>query len=169
MENLTRDVLTYSRVARAEVELRELDLGDLLRDVIVQYRELQPPAADVEVATPLLAVRGHESSLGQCLANLLTNAAKFIEPGKKPRIRVSTEPAGDRVRLWIEDNGIGIAPEYQARLFRVFERVPTRHAYDGTGIGLAIVRKATEKMGGGCGVISDGRSGSRFWIELLKA
>ncbi len=169
MEKLTHDVLTYSRVARAEIELTELNLELLLRDVVMQYRELQPPAANLDIAAPLLGVRGHESSLGQCLANLLTNAAKFVEPGETPRICVRTEPAGDRVRVWIEDNGIGIAPEYQARLFRVFERVPTRHAYDGTGIGLAIVRKATEKMGGDCGVVSGGPGGSRFWIELPKS
>lgn len=169
MEKLTHDVLQYSRVARAEVELSEINLEQLIRDVVMQYRELQPPAAELEIAAPLLAVRGHESSLGQCVANLLTNSVKFIERGVKPRIKVSTELRGDRVRLWIEDNGIGIAPEYQRRLFRVFERVPTRQAYEGTGIGLAIVRKATEKMGGACGVVSDGSNGSRFWIDLPQA
>lgn len=168
MEKLTHDVLTYSRVARAEVKLADIDVEQLVRDVVSQYRELQSPAADVEVVAPLASVHGHESSLGQCLANLLTNSVKFVDRGVKPRIRIYTE-AGERVRLWIEDNGIGIAPEYQARLFRVFERVPTRLAYEGTGIGLAIVRKAMEKMGGTCGVVSDGRNGSRFWIELPKA
>jgi signal transduction histidine kinase len=151
------------------VEHAPIDLEVLLRDVVMQYRELQAPAACVEICAPLLAVSGHESSLGQCCANLMTNAAKFVAPGVQPRIRVRTEARGQRVRVWIEDNGIGIAPEYQARLFRVFERVPTPHAYDGTGIGLAIVRKAVEKMGGSCGVVSDGRTGSRFWIELAKA
>jgi signal transduction histidine kinase len=94
---------------------------------------------------------------------------KFVEPGVRPRILVRTELVGEHVRLWIEDNGIGIAPEFQRRLFRVFERAPTRHVYEGTGIGLAIVRKAVEKMGGRCGVESDGRTGSRFWIELVKS
>jgi PAS domain S-box-containing protein len=168
MEKLTHDVLNYSRVARAEIALTALDLEVLLHDVVLQYRELQAPAAEVQIIRPLLGVRGHEASLGQCCANLLTNAAKFVAPGVKPLIRVSTEPRGERVRVWFEDNGIGIAPEYQARLFRVFERVPTRQAYNGTGIGLAIVRKAVEKMGGACGVESDGRNGSRFWIDLPK-
>jgi PAS domain S-box-containing protein len=169
MENLTHDLLAYSRVARSEVELRDVDLEPLLRDLIAQYSELQPAVADVRIETPLLPVRGHESSLGQCLANLMTNAVKFVAPGVRPQITVRTEASGDRVRIWIEDNGIGIAPEYQEGLFRVFERVPTNQSYEGTGIGLAIVRKAAEKMGGRCGVESDGRNGSRFWIELPKA
>lgn len=169
MEKLTHDVLSYSRVARAEIKLGELDLTQMVHDVVAHYRELQEPAARVTVHAPLLRVLGHESSLGQALANLLTNAVKFVTPGVKPEIDVRTESTGERVRIWIQDNGIGIAPEYQERLFQVFERVPTRGTYEGTGIGLAIVRKAVEKMSGTCGVVSDGRSGSRFWIELSKA
>jgi PAS domain S-box-containing protein len=169
MENLTHDVLTYSRVARAEVELSEVNLETVLRDLVAHYSELQPANADVAIETPLHRLRAHESSLGQCLGNLLTNAVKFVAPGTRPKIRVRSEALGERVRVWIEDNGIGIPPEYQAGLFRVFERVPTRHGYEGTGIGLAIVRKAMEKMGGRCGVESDGRNGSNFWIELPRA
>jgi signal transduction histidine kinase len=114
-------------------------------------------------------VRGQESWLGQCLANLLTNAAKFVAPGVRPRIRVWSEMRGPIARLWIEDNGIGIPPEFHANVFQVFARAPTERSYEGTGIGLAIVRKTVEKMGGSCGVESDGRSGSRFWIELALA
>jgi PAS domain S-box-containing protein len=169
MENLTHDVLTYSRVARAEVRLTEVNLELLLRDVIGHYDELQPPRAEVTVARPLSRVRAHEASLAQCLGNLLTNAAKFVIPGVQPRIRVWTESRNGRVRLWIEDNGIGIAPEHQEKLFQVFERAPTHGVYEGTGIGLAIVRKAVEKMGGRAGVESEGVAGSRFWIELLPA
>lgn len=172
MEQLTHDVLTYSRLGRAEIALVRVPLLPLLRDVLQQYAELQPAVADVEIVEPLADVWAHETSLGQCLANLLTNAAKFVAPGVRPRIRVWTEPAGaaaapaPRVRLWIADNGIGIDPRHHERLFRVFERVSPSKNYDGTGIGLAIVRRAAEKMGGGCGVESDGKNGSRFWIEL---
>jgi signal transduction histidine kinase len=120
----------------------------------------------VQVISPLLPVRGHEPSLTQCLANLLTNAAKFVKPGEKPRITVRTEQRGDRVRIWVEDQGIGVPPAYQKGLFKIFERVPNKDKYEGTGVGLAIVRKATEKMGGTCGMDSDGVTGSRFWIEL---
>lgn len=169
MEKLTRDVLTYSRVARSQVELAPLDLDKLLCDVVNQYIELQPPQAIVEWTKPLYPVLGHEASLGQCLGNLLSNAAKFVNPGVQPHIRIWTEARNGRVRLWVADNGIGIRPELQGRLFHVFERLPTTGHYVGTGIGLAIVRKAMEKMSGQCGVESDGQHGSRFWLEFAAA
>lgn len=169
MEKLTHDVLTYSRLARSEIKLAPVDLDALLRDMLYQYAEFQPPHAEIKVKRPLHDVLGHEVSLGQCIANLLTNAVKFVAPGVQPRIRIHTELLGDHVRLWIADNGIGIDPQYQSRLFQVFERLHDRQHYEGTGIGLAIVRKAVDKMGGRCGVESDGSNGSRFWIELAAA
>ena len=76
---------------------------------------------------------------------------------------------GKFVRLWIEDNGIGIAPEYHERIFRMFERLPAAGVYPGTGIGLAILRKRAERMGGRGGVESVTGTGSRFWLELPAA
>jgi len=70
--------------------------------------------------------------------------------------------------LWVEDNGIGIAPEYQGRIFNVFERLNKSEDYPGTGIGLAIVARAMERMGGKVGVDSEPGRGSRFWIEFSK-
>ncbi len=168
MEKLTHDVLTYSRLARAEIVLGPIDLKAVLRDLVGQYAELQPAVCDLIVEEPLHAVFGHELSLGQCLGNLLTNAAKFVAPGVRPHIRVFSADRGEQVRVSVADNGIGIRPEHQRNLFQMFERVPTSTPYDGTGIGLAIVRKAVEKMGGRHGVESDGTSGCCFWIELPK-
>jgi signal transduction histidine kinase len=99
---------------------------------------------------------------------LLSNAIKFILPGVLPRIQIRAEGAGDRIRIWVEDNGIGIAAEHQDRIFRVFERLNLPERYPGTGIGLAIVRRAVERMRGLVGVVSEAGKGSRFWIELQK-
>jgi signal transduction histidine kinase len=81
---------------------------------------------------------------------------------------VRAEERSDRVRVWVEDNGIGIRPEYREKVFRVFERLHGQKAYPGTGIGLAIVKKGVERLGGRVGVESEPGRGSRFWFELPK-
>lgn len=169
MNRLTQDVLAYSRVARSQVHPEAVDLEQLIRDILHQYTNLHPPAAEVELIAPLPKVLGHETTLGQSVSNLLNNAVKFVPAGVKPHVRIRAERSGRNVRVWFEDNGIGIKPEHQRRIFNMFERVHPEGNYEGTGIGLTIVRKAMEKMGGKVGVESDGQHGSRFWIELRSA
>jgi signal transduction histidine kinase len=100
--------------------------------------------------------------------NLLSNALKYVPEGVSPRVTVRAEDRDGRVRLWVEDNGIGIPPEYHERIFRVFERLHPPEVYSGTGIGLAIVRRAIERMSGQTGLESTPGQGSRFWIELPR-
>jgi PAS domain S-box-containing protein len=165
MEKLTHDVLAMSRLARTAMELAPIDLDRMLREILQHYPDLQNAGAHIHIE-PLHPVVGHESSLMQTISNLLGNAVKFVAPGTVPRVRVWTEVRGENVRLWFEDNGIGIRPEHQRRIFMMFERLNAAEQYDGTGVGLAIVRKAVERMNGTVGVESDGVNGSRFWIEL---
>jgi len=150
------------------VELQPVVLDRLVLEIIQQYPEMQPPRAEISVERPLATVKGHEPSLSQAISNLLSNAVKFVPSLTTPKVRVHTERNNGRTRLWIDDNGIGIKPEQQPRLFGLFERIHPGQKYDGTGIGLAIVRKAAERMGGAAGLESDGITGSRFWIELLS-
>jgi PAS domain S-box-containing protein len=166
MDRLIQDVLLYSRLARTQLQMHPVDLDAFVREVIEQYPEMQGPRAQILIRSPLLPVLAHESSLMQVISNLLVNGVKFVSPGTIPRIDLATERRGANVRLWIKDNGIGIKPQHQPRLFGMFERVTQDHRYEGTGIGLAIVRKAAEKMGGSVGLESDGVHGSSFWIEL---
>ena len=165
-DRLVQDVLSYSRVSRANVRLAPIDLEKLVRDIVQQYPAFQPPKAEVFIETPLLMVTGHEASLIQSATNLLTNATKFVLPGTVPRIRIWTDPVGPQVRIWFEDNGIGIEPTNLVRIFGIFERLHSVKDYEGTGIGLAIVRKSIERMGGSVGAESDLGHGSRFWIQL---
>jgi signal transduction histidine kinase len=131
--------------------------------------EIRERKAQVRMAERLPPVRAHRVMLTQVLVNLVSNAIKFVARGVEPRVEIRAEPRDGRVRLWVEDNGIGIAAEYHERIFRMFERLNRQEDYPGTGIGLAIVRKATERMGGTAGVESEPGRGSRFWIELEAA
>ena len=100
------------------------------------------------------------------MSNLLTNAIKFVPAGTAPQVRIWTEKHAGEVRICVQDNGLGIDPQYQHRLFRMFERIHPDSHYHGTGVGLAVVRKAAERMNGTVGVESDGKTGSKFWIQL---
>jgi signal transduction histidine kinase len=98
--------------------------------------------------------------------NLVSNALKFVPPEHPPEIRIWAENLGTRIRLWVEDNGIGVPGDARQRIFGVFERLHSTEAYPGTGMGLAIVAKGAARMGGDAGVESQVGNGSRFWIEF---
>jgi signal transduction histidine kinase len=166
MDGLVQDVLSYSRLAKADVRVGPVDLTSLIEEIIRDSRGLSQARATVCVRRPLLSVVGHEACLTQCLSNLLENSAKFVAPGVVPEITIRTERLNARVRIWVEDNGIGIDPAHHGRIFQMFGRVHHDQAYEGTGMGLTIVRKAVERMGGSLGLESALGMGSRFWIEF---
>ncbi len=167
LDRLIQDLLEYARVGRREIPLRGVDLAALTAEVLEEISaDVRERGAAVAVAAPLPVVRGDRSLLRQVLLNLLGNALKFVTPGVAPRIRVSAQCAAGRARLWVEDNGIGLAEEYRERIFRPFERLHGVEAYPGSGLGLAVVRKAMLRMEGRCGVEAGAGGGSRFWIEL---
>ncbi|GIX49662.1 MAG: hypothetical protein KatS3mg131_3873 [Candidatus Tectimicrobiota bacterium] len=97
--------------------------------------EIAERRAQVTVVPPLPVVYGHRTTLVHAVANLLSNAIKFVAPGVRPRVRLWAEVRQGRARLWVEDNGIGIAAEHHERIFRVFERLHGTEAYPGTGVG----------------------------------
>ncbi|BAC89474.1 two-component hybrid sensor and regulator [Gloeobacter violaceus PCC 7421] len=171
MDTLIQDLLTYSRLGRADTHPQPVNLNTVISAVLTQLQtKLQEVGAEVQVASPLPEVHGHFNTLVQVLLNLLTNAIKFVAPGVTPRVRIRADVhdrEGSRwVRLWVEDNGIGVSPENHQRIFRVFERLHGSETYPGTGIGLAIVRKGIEQHGGRAGVEADLGQGSRFWVDL---
>lgn len=169
MDHLVSDLLSYSRLSRQDLPLHPIELGPVVEQVLVDLsNEIQSKGASVRVEPALPAVFGNSVALPLAIQNLVSNAVKYVAPGVKPQVVLHSEERDGRVRLWVEDNGIGIAPEYHERIFGVFERLHPPELYPGTGIGLAIVRRAIERMSGKTGVVSAPNEGSRFWIELPK-
>jgi signal transduction histidine kinase len=166
LDRLVQDVLHYSRCARETIECLPVDIEPLISSVVAEYPAFRPPKAEIIVARRLQKVRGHEASLSQVISNLLANAVKFVRPELTPKVKIWTEAIGSRVRVFFSDNGIGIAPEDHEKIFKIFERLSAKGEYEGAGIGLAIVAKGVERMGGKVGVQSWAGRGSTFWVEL---
>ncbi len=164
MDRLITDALHFSKAARDQMELTPVDPGPLLVGIIDSYPALQAPLALIRIEHPLPRMVANEAGLTQCFSNLLGNAVKFVPRGRVPEVTIRAETRDDVVRLWFEDNGIGIAPEMKGRVFGMFQRLSKD--YEGTGIGLALVKKVAERMRGRVGFESVPGAGSRFWLEF---
>ena len=168
LDRLIQDVLSYSKLLGGPVVNVPVDLNQLLQDIFATYPDWQPDKAQIEIEEPLPKVLGNEAFLSQCISNLVSNAVKFVAPGTIAKVKIWAETNDGEVRLYIRDNGIGIAADKHDRIFRMFERIHPEKEYAGTGIGLTIARKAMERMGGELGFDSELGQGSTFWIQLKK-
>jgi len=169
LDTLLRDLLAFSRLTQERIELAPVKLESAVQFALdLLQEEIQRKKARVEIARPLPTVLAHAPTLGQVMVNLVSNALKFVAPGQPPLIRLRAEERSEFVRLWVEDNGIGIAPEHQEQIFRLFTRLHGA-TYGGTGIGLTVVKHGIERLRGQVGLESARGQGSRFWVELQKA
>jgi signal transduction histidine kinase len=193
MQRLLDDLLEYSKMSQAELKLAPTNLEQAVSEALAMLNEdIRDKKAVVTVTEPLPRVRGHLATLVLLINNFVSNALKFMPGEIQPQIRIwaerrnlerarmggserkASEPAAAPrstpttpfIRLWVQDNGIGIPSEQQEKIFGAFERLHPKHVYPGTGLGLAIVRKGAERMGGRVGVESEPGHGSRFWVEL---
>jgi PAS domain S-box-containing protein len=170
LDSLIRDLLVYTRTADVDLRIEIVELGPLVDHVSgILKEETAARCAEVTVETPLPAVRGEQNSLEQVVTHLMANALKFVAPNVRPQIAIRAAERGDSVRFSITDNGIGIAPEFHNRVFRMFERLETARGYPGTGVGLPIVSKTIERLRGKVGLDSAVGRGSTFWFELPRA
>lgn len=169
MELLTKDLLSFCQVSRESIHPTPVNLEEIILETSLVLPALQNEGV-LSNKNPLGYVKAHPSMLRQAVMNFLDNAIKFKHPDRPLKIVVRTEPSGrHRTKIWIEDNGIGISPEYHEKIFGIFERLHHNEDKEGSGIGLAIVAKSIQRMGGSCGVESTLGEGSRFWIELASA
>jgi light-regulated signal transduction histidine kinase (bacteriophytochrome) len=164
MDGMIEGLLLYSRLTRAEISLSTVALEPAVAEALKKLGDLD---ADISVESPMPEVVAHRASLVDAVAQLVGNAVKFVDSSRRPVVRLRAESRGDdRVRLWVEDNGIGIAESNFERVFGVFERLHKPDQYPGAGMGLALVRRAASRMNGQAGVESVVGEGSKFWLEL---
>ncbi|WP_372459355.1 sensor histidine kinase [Streptomyces huiliensis] len=166
MQVLINDLLAFSRVGRVHNDHDTVDL-DAVLETTLDALSVPVEESGAEVThDPLPTVVGDRTQLGMLWQNLVSNAVKFRAPDRRPAIHVSAERDGDVWRFAVTDNGIGIGPEYAEKVFALFQRLHTREAYPGTGIGLAMCRKIVEFHGGTIAVDPEREGGARIVFTL---
>lgn len=166
MQRLINDLLVYSRLAVRPARMEPVDLRVLASDVVDTLEiRLNETGGSIHLG-PLPHVQGDPTHLRLLLQNLLGNALKYHRPGVPPEVHIAGELREQRVRLVVEDNGIGIEPRHMDRIFEPFQRLHSREQYDGTGLGLAICRRVVERHHGSLTGESTPGTGSRFVVDL---
>ena len=170
MDRLVADLLVYGRLAHVEATSVPIALDQAVAKVLEDLKaEIRERNAQIGIEGPLPVIMGSPVLLSHVLINLMDNAIKFMPADRTPRVIVRSRRTDRAVKLLIEDNGIGIAPEYHARIFDLFTRLHKPSEYSGTGIGLALVKRAMERMLGKVGLESTPGQGSIFWLEFRAA
>lgn len=170
MDSLISDLLEYGRVSSIELAPAPVNADEALTGAIQSLgAEIEAKHARIERRAALPDVIAHKIVLETVFSNLLSNALKFVPADVTPEITIWPEERAREIRIWIGDNGIGIDRRYHRKIFEMFERLNSNDTYPGTGIGLAIVQRATQRLGGRVGVESEPGKGSRFWVSLPKA
>lgn len=162
-------LLSFSRIGREEIEMVPVDIRLVLESCIrSMQQEIDERHAQIHIEDDLPVVKANPVLLKMVLTNLLSNALKFIPAETTPIVTISAKAMLHKCRVQIQDNGIGITPENQLRLFTPFVRLHGVEEFPGVGLGLATVRKAIDIMGGSVGVTSLLSQGSTFWFELRR-
>ncbi|MBK7428540.1 MAG: GHKL domain-containing protein [Saprospiraceae bacterium] len=168
MRQIILDLLDYSRVGRMENKLEEIDIEVKIKEIILLHQAQISELNAVILFSDLPKIKSYKAPIRQVFQNLISNALKYHSNERSPVIRISY---ADRETHWefsVDDNGIGIEPEYFERIFIIFQRLHDRSQYSGTGIGLAITRKIIENLGGEVKVESEENKGSVFTFTILK-
>lgn len=170
METTLQQLLTYSILVREDASPEDIATEELVQGVLGEFRTLIGTSqAEVTLVRPMSPVRGCPRLLAPALSNVISNALKFTVPGQPPKVTIAAEDRGQFVVIKVADQGIGIDPQHHERIFQVFDRLHCYSSYPGAGVGLAIVRRAVERMQGRVWVESEKGKGSCFHIMLPRA
>jgi PAS domain S-box-containing protein len=168
MRQIILDLLEFSRIGKHDDELKAIPLDQIMDEVChLQGKLIRETRAKLHYAN-LPTIRSYHSPILQVLQNLIGNALKYRRPGISPEIVVRVEAESDKWRIAVADNGIGIDQEYFEKIFIIFQRLHSQEDYGGTGMGLAIVKKIIENLGGTIWLESTVGAGSTFYLEIPK-
>ena len=167
MARLIDDLLAYSRIERRNLQRSVIDLPALVQRILAERAtELEQGGAQIEVDVPAMTVLADPDGLAQVLRNLVDNALKYSRDAAPPRVCIGARHDDGVDHLWVRDNGIGFDMKFHDRIFEIFQRLQRAEDYDGTGVGLAIVRRAVTRMGGRVWAESAPGAGATFHLEL---
>ena len=170
MNQLIQDLLDYSRLERRELNPHRLELQPLVRALVEQKQhEIVDRDIDFHVTVNGGYVMADANGLSQALKNYIDNAVKFTRDVAEPTVEIGSRETPGGYLLWVRDNGIGFDMKYHDRIFNIFQRLNHSEDYPGTGIGLAIVRKAMERLGGRAWAESEPGRGATFYLEIPQA
>lgn len=168
MWDLIESLVDYSRIGRKAIKLKAVDLDRLIERCLEEAQgDIERLNGTVEVKGPLGAVEADSALLKIAVQNLISNGLKYVQPGTAPKLEIWTERTGNVVCLMFRDNGIGLKPEDQQRIFTPFVRLHGVEDYPGLGLGLSATKRVVEIIGGEISVSSTPDRGSTFWIELM--
>jgi signal transduction histidine kinase len=167
MGTLIQGLLDYSRFSTQKFETEVCDLDRILSSVILSFEsKIQETRATIERPEGLPSIESNSTFLTQTFQNLIDNALKYRHPDRPLHLKISYQIQDGCIEFLIEDNGQGVAPSHQGRVFKLFQRATTSSNGNGLGIGLAMVHKMIEQLGGSIALQSDGKSGSLFRLKL---
>ena len=169
MEALIEALLAYSRIEHREFRLGQVELRSFVAEIAARVREICPDEhVEVKVDVPTVWVRADREGLGVVLHSLIDNALKFTRHRPRPCIEIGARIEHDVAVLWIKDNGIGFDAVYRDKIFEIFQRLHRPDEYEGTGIGLALARKAMQRMRGRIWADAVPGEGATFFLALPK-
>jgi signal transduction histidine kinase len=168
MREIILDLLNFSKVGKTDEDLQEVNFTSLINEILALYRNCIKKVKGAIAFENLPTFQTYKAPVSQVFQNLISNALKYHKPNEAPIIAISYIETTTLFQFSVKDNGIGISPEYFEKIFIIFRRLHNKDEYSGTGMGLAIVKKIIENLGGKIWVESEEGVGSTFHFTLIK-
>jgi signal transduction histidine kinase len=167
MSELISDLLDYSHLDRRTMGSDAVEVQPLIERLLELYApDIERHSVEIEQQVEALTLRLDREGLKLALRNLIGNALKFSSSAASPRVEIGAMQRGQNCLIWVKDNGVGFDMQYHDRIFGIFQRLHRAEDYPGTGVGLALVSKAVQRMGGRVWAQSEPGKGATFFLEF---